>query len=76
MRSAMLQDPGRKESRMLGGAIVVAAMASTGLLMSQVALSEEPVYSVVSPLGEQTVEMIHMSPRLDTLSGCGARRRR
>lgn len=29
----------------------------------------EPVYSVVSPLGAPTVEMIEMAPRLDTLAG-------
>ena len=31
--------------------------------------SVEPVYSVVSPLGDPTVEMITMAPRLDTLAG-------
>lgn len=31
--------------------------------------SGEPVYSVVSPLGDQTVKMIPMSPRLKTLEG-------
>ena len=29
----------------------------------------EPVYSVVSPLGDPTVKMITMAPRLDTLAG-------
>ncbi len=29
----------------------------------------EPVYSVVSPLGDPTVDMIEMAPRLDTLAG-------
>ncbi len=31
--------------------------------------SVEPVYSVVSPLGDSTVTMIAMAPRLDTLAG-------
>lgn len=68
MRKEMLQKPGRKECKTLSGSIAVAAFASTGMLMSQAALSEEPVYSVVSPLGEETVEMIEMAPRLETLS--------
>ena len=58
MRRVMLQ----KET------IAVAALASTGMLMSQAALAGEPVYPVVSPLGEDTAEMIEMVPRLDTLS--------
>jgi len=51
-----------------GGTIVVAALASTGMLMSQAVLSAEPAYSVVSPLGEDTVKMIEMAPRLDSLA--------
>ena len=31
--------------------------------------SVEPVYSVVSPLGDPTARMITMAPRLDTLAG-------
>jgi hypothetical protein len=31
--------------------------------------SAEPVYSVVSPIGESTVKMTAMAPRLDTLAG-------
>ena len=31
--------------------------------------SAEPVYSVVSPIGESTVTMISMTPRLTTLAG-------
>src|SRR2546421_13042689 len=31
--------------------------------------SAEPVYSVVSPIGESTVKMISMTPRLNTLAG-------
>ena len=31
--------------------------------------SAEPVYKVVSPLGESTVKMTTMAPRMDTLAG-------
>ena len=31
--------------------------------------SAEPVYKVVSPIGESTVKMTTMAPRLDTLAG-------
>jgi hypothetical protein len=49
---------------------VVAALASvpTGLMMAQAQRPAEPVYSVISPLGENTVKMIEMARRLDTLS--------
>jgi hypothetical protein len=57
-----------KRVMLQGGTMIAAAVASTGMLMSQAALSKEPVYSVISPLGENTVEMIKMAPRLDTLS--------
>jgi len=33
------------------------------------AVGAEPVYSVVSPLGDPTVKMIAMAPRLNTLAG-------
>jgi hypothetical protein len=56
-----------------GGTIVAATLACAGMLMSQAALSQavrskEPAYSVISPLGEDTVSMIEMTRRLDTLS--------
>ena len=51
-----------------GGTMIAAALASTCMLLPQAVLSKEPVYSVVSPVGEQTVEMIQMARRLDTLS--------
>src|SRR5688572_1783634 len=56
-----------------GGAIAVVALASTGVLMSEVSLSQavrskEPAYSVISPLGENTVPMVQMARRLHTLS--------
>src|SRR5688500_18368635 len=51
-----------------GGSIIAAALASTSMLVPQAALSEEPAFSVISPLGENTVPMIEMARRLDTLS--------
>jgi len=51
-----------------GGTLVVAALTSVGMLMPQAVMSAEPVYSVVSPLGEQTVKMLEMAPRLDSLA--------
>jgi hypothetical protein len=51
-----------------GGSIIAAALASTSMLVPQAALSKEPAYSVISPLGENTVPMIEMARRLDTLS--------
>jgi hypothetical protein len=68
MKKSKLRTPSTKVSKGLSGAIAAAALASTGLMVSQAALAEEPVYPVVSPLGEETVEMIEMAPRLDTLS--------
>src|SRR5688572_17331885 len=71
MRRAMLQMP---SSRARGATGVVAALVSvsTGVLMAQAPRSAprtpDPVYSVISPLGENTVKMIEMAPRLDTLS--------
>jgi len=64
----MLRIQERKEPETLGGMIIAAALLSTGMLMSQAAQSAEPVYSVVSPLGEVNIEMLKMVPRLDTLS--------
>jgi hypothetical protein len=67
MRRAMLQMP---SSRALAATGVAAALVSgsTGMLTAQVARPKEPVYSVISPLGETTVKMIEMARRLDTLS--------
>jgi hypothetical protein len=53
---------------MLQGGTIAAALASAGMLMSQAVLSAESVYSVVSPLGEDTVTMIEQAPRLDSLA--------
>jgi alcohol dehydrogenase class IV len=48
--------------------MTVVALISTGMLISHAVAAAEPVYSVVSPLGDVTVEMIEMGARLDTLS--------
>jgi len=71
MKTAMCPIPRSKEGKRLSGTMAVAALLSTGMLISQVALSEsaDPVYSVVSPLGDVTLEMMKMGPRLNTLSG-------
>jgi len=57
-----------KKVMLRGGTMVVAALATTSVLLPQPAVSAEPTYSVISPLGEDTVKMIEMAPRLDTLS--------
>jgi hypothetical protein len=64
----MLRIPNRKERKELRGMIIAAALMSTGLLMPQTSPAAEPLFSVVSPLGETTVQMIEMARRLDTLS--------
>jgi hypothetical protein len=48
--------------------MVGAALASAGMLMPHAVLSAEPAFSVISPLGEDTVQMVEMARRLDTLS--------
>ena len=67
MRRTMLQ---MASSRARGVTGVVAALVSvsTAMVMAQKPGSAEPVYSVISPLGENTVKMIEMARRLDTLS--------
>ena len=67
MRRAMLQAPGSR-ARAVTGVVAALVSVSTGMPTAQVAQSKEPVYSVISPLGETTVKMIDMAPRLDTLS--------
>lgn len=62
------------EKRLFAGAIslalvvfsVSAAAQTSGAVRGGPA---EPVYSAVSPIGESTVEMISMTPRLNTLAG-------
>jgi hypothetical protein len=63
----MFQMPSGKACAATG---VVAALVSVsaGMVVAQKPKSAEPVYSVISPLGEDTVQMIEMARRLDTLS--------
>jgi hypothetical protein len=68
MKNAIQELARRKERKSLSRATAVAALMSTGMLMPHAVSSAEPVYSVVSPLGDVTVEMIEMGPRLNTLS--------
>lgn len=67
MRRAMFH---MASSRALGVTGVVAALVSmsTGMMLAQAQRPAEPVYSVISPLGENTVKMVEMARRLDTLS--------
>ena len=60
MRTEMLQMSNSRARRVTG---VVAALVSVSA-----ARAEDPVYSVITPLGETTVKMMQMAPRLDTLS--------
>jgi hypothetical protein len=55
-------------SRAVTGVVAALVTVSTGMPMAQGPRSADPVYSVISPLGETTVEMVPMAPRLDTLS--------
>jgi hypothetical protein len=57
-----------KRAMLPGRTIVAAALASTGMLMTQAVLSAEAAYSVISPLGEDTAKMVPMAKRLDALS--------
>jgi hypothetical protein len=50
------------------GVVAAVVSVSTGMVMAQKPRSAEPVYSVISPLGENTIKMIAMAPRLDTLA--------
>ena len=61
----------------MSGVVALLASVSTGMERAQTKQpaqrpapqSTEPVYSVISPLGENTVKLIEMAKRLDTLSG-------
>jgi hypothetical protein len=55
----------KTNSRTLAMSGLVAVLAA-GAAMAQ---PKEPVYSVISPVGETTVKLIEMAPRLDTLAG-------
>jgi hypothetical protein len=50
------------------GTIIAMGLACTGMLLPQSVQSKEAVFTVMSPVGERTVKMIEMAPRLDTLS--------
>jgi hypothetical protein len=63
----MFQIPSSR-ARAATGVVAALASVSTGMLMAQAPRPKEPVYSVISPLGETTVKMIEMAHRLDTLS--------
>ena len=66
MGSSMFQMPNGR-GRAVTGVVAALVSVSTGMPMAQ-GPSKEPVYSVISPLGETTVKMIDMAPRLDSLS--------
>ncbi|MCC6203101.1 MAG: hypothetical protein IT494_08875 [Gammaproteobacteria bacterium] len=46
----------------------ITAALFAGVLATHALHAAEPVYAVVSPVGEDTVKMIAMAPRLDTLA--------
>ena len=56
-------------SHIRNGRHLVGYWVSTLLLSPALANAAEPVYEVVSPLGESIVEMVPMAKRLDTLDG-------
>ena len=55
-------------TRGVTGVVVAVVSVSTAMVTAQKPRSADPVYSVISPLGENTVKMIEMTRRLDTLS--------
>jgi hypothetical protein len=52
-------------SRTRAASSIVALLASVS---AGTAMAAEPVYNVISPIGETTVKLIEMAPRLDTLA--------
>jgi hypothetical protein len=64
----MLRKAGSKTFAASG---IVAMLASgvTATAIAQTTKPAEPTYSVISPIGETTVKLIDMAPRLDTLAG-------
>lgn len=68
MRPSMLQKANSR-TRALSGIMAVLASVSAGTVLAQTPRPAEPVFSVISPVGESTVALIEMAPRLDTLSG-------
>ena len=67
MKRSMLQKASRR-TRAVSGIVAVLASVSTGTATAQAQRPADPVYSVISPVGESTVKLIEMAPRLDTLS--------
>jgi hypothetical protein len=63
----MLQNASSR-TRKVSGIVAMLASVTTGTAMAQTQQPAEPVYSVISPVGENTVKLIEMAPRLDTLS--------
>ena len=64
----MLQKASSK-TRAASSIVALLASVSAGTAMAQAPRSAaEPVYNVLSPIGETTVKLIEMAPRLDTLS--------
>jgi hypothetical protein len=81
MRTSMLQISNSRARWITGvvAALVLLQISNsrarwiTGVVAALVSVSAgqqaaDPVYSVISPLGETTVKMIQMAPRLDTLA--------
>jgi hypothetical protein len=68
MSNLMHRIPIREERKRLSRTIIAAAVMSAGVAMTQASLAAEPVFAVPSPLGETTVKMVEMAPRLDTLA--------
>ena len=73
MRDVLLQlfkkSDGRTTIRMLACFVAVILCAAGSPQHAAAEASAEPVYKVVSPIGESTVKMTTMAPRLDTLAG-------
>jgi hypothetical protein len=69
MKLSMLEKASSR-TRTASGIFAVLATVSAGTAMAQAPRSAaEPVYNVISPIGETTVKLIEMAPRLDTLAG-------
>jgi hypothetical protein len=68
MKTSMLRKASNK-TRAASSIVAMLASVSAGTLMAQPQRPTEPVYNVISPIGETTVKLIDMAPRLDTLAG-------
>jgi hypothetical protein len=67
MKTSMLQMASSR-TRAVTGIVAVLASVTTGTAVAQAQRPTEPVYNVISPIGENTVKLIEMAPRLDTLA--------